>query len=144
MVPTNDHCHRNTPNGWPNGVAMTALALNHLIGISRTHPHFALTSLCFVRPGQLSGNTRNRLHTIISYPCPAQTRDDAMMVSTILMRWLQRIQVRSSLDAGEPIQKWPQLNHSLHLIWSNDSICVDRLPMVGHWPIMAIVCCCRR
>lgn len=53
-------------------------------------------SLRFTSPcaGQLSGNTRVRLQSIVSWPCPAQTRDDAMMISTILVRWLQRIQVR--------------------------------------------------
>lgn len=46
--------------------------------------------------GQLSGNIRVRLQNIVSWPCPPQTRDDAMMISTILIRWLQRIQAKMS------------------------------------------------
>ncbi|KAH9417943.1 Protein unc-79 [Dermatophagoides pteronyssinus] len=47
-------------------------------------------------PGQLSDHVSARLKTLISWPVPAQTKNDAMMLSTVLIRWLQRIQARMS------------------------------------------------
>ncbi|CAG2159590.1 unnamed protein product [Oppiella nova] len=45
---------------------------------------------------QLSGNTQVRLQSVINWRCPPQTRDDAAMTSSTLIRWLQRMQTKMS------------------------------------------------
>ncbi|CAG2106015.1 unnamed protein product [Medioppia subpectinata] len=46
--------------------------------------------------GQLSGNTQVRLQSVINWRTPPQTKDDAAMTSSTLIRWLQRMQTKMS------------------------------------------------